>query len=50
MISGHLSMSTNRTESGASYQAMTKVYSGTMRLGEYTPSYDADTEVSRSVL
>ncbi len=42
--------STNRTESGDSYQAMTKVYSGTMRLGEYTPSYDADTEVSHSVL
>jgi tRNA pseudouridine55 synthase len=28
---------------------MTKVYSGTMRLGEYTPSYDADTEVTKTL-
>eukprot|EP00854_Cymbomonas_tetramitiformis_P007817 gene7817-9285_t len=27
------------------YQAMDKVYSGTMKLGENTPSYDADSEV-----
>lgn len=30
---------------GWSYQAMTKVYSGVFRLGEDTPSLDADTEV-----
>lgn len=28
-----------------SYQAMTKVYSGTIRLGELTPSLDSFTEV-----
>lgn len=30
---------------GCSYQAMTKVYSGTMRLGETTPSLDVGTLV-----
>ncbi|KAL2631025.1 hypothetical protein R1flu_015711 [Riccia fluitans] len=34
------------TKLADSYQAMTKVYSGTFRLGEATPSLDADTEVS----
>jgi tRNA U55 pseudouridine synthase TruB len=29
----------------SSYQAMTKVYSGTMRIGETTPSLDAGTPV-----
>ncbi|KAL3679468.1 hypothetical protein R1sor_022424 [Riccia sorocarpa] len=33
------------TKLADSYQAMTKVYSGTFRLGEDTPSLDADTEV-----
>ncbi|KAH8951325.1 hypothetical protein BDL97_09G021200 [Sphagnum fallax] len=37
------------TKLADSYQAMTKVYSGTMRLGEYTPSYDADTEVTKTL-
>eukprot|EP00850_Spirogloea_muscicola_P014730 SM000107S14096 [mRNA] locus=s107:273902:275706:- [translate_table: standard] len=30
------------------YQAMVKVYSGTFRLGEATPSLDADTEISET--
>ncbi|KAL2609037.1 hypothetical protein R1flu_027610 [Riccia fluitans] len=34
------------TKLADSYQAMTKVYSGTFRLREATPSLDADTEVS----
>ncbi|KAK3280386.1 hypothetical protein CYMTET_11771 [Cymbomonas tetramitiformis] len=31
------------------YQAMDKVYSGTMKLGENTPSYDADSEVDETL-
>ncbi|KAG6551779.1 hypothetical protein Mapa_006596 [Marchantia paleacea] len=34
------------TKLADSYQAMTKVYSGVFRLGEDTPSLDADTQVS----
>ncbi|XP_024360286.1 uncharacterized protein [Physcomitrium patens] len=37
------------TKCADSYQAMTKVYSGTMRFGEATPSLDAGTPVSEEL-
>ncbi|KAG0571206.1 hypothetical protein KC19_6G219500 [Ceratodon purpureus] len=37
------------TKLADSYQAMTKVYSGTMRIGETTPSLDAGTPVSEEL-